>query len=159
MVRPKNIYIYIHNDFKVEKRSLCIIMKSSSCSLQLEKAGAQQRRPSAAKKKKKKKKPKRCPEEKKLKDIYTQEEGDWRINNRFKELRPSNCRTPQLGLTTHLLERCPGGQPGHLWPPCSQTLNPPVFLMPDWATIPGVPWGLAMGLMVQSTYAPKVPSQ
>ena len=47
-------------------------MKSSSGSLQLEKAGAQQRRSRAAKKN-----PKGALRKQKLKDIYIQEESDW----------------------------------------------------------------------------------
>ena len=58
--------------FLLFHRSLSIIMKSSSGSLQLEKAGAQQRRPSAAKKN-----PKGALRKQKLKDIYIQEESDW----------------------------------------------------------------------------------
>lgn len=79
----------------------------------------------------------------------------WRIN--IKELSPSNCRGPQLGLSTPAAWGMCDPATGPQWSPCSPTLFPPVPLRPEWTTIPEFPWGLALGLMVQSTYAQGYP--
>lgn len=80
----------------------------------------------------------------------------WRVN--IKELSPSSCRGPQLGLSAPAawgMSRWPSHWTR--WSPCSPTLFPPLPLRPEWATIPEFPRGLALGLMVHSTYAQGYP--
>lgn len=77
---------------------------------------------------------------------------DWRINDTVKKQSPYNCRALQQGLTTAALRGHPGDPASRtaLDPRQPPSSNPDFPLRPDWAAISGFPWGLAMGLMVQS---------